>query len=146
MKRSFPYRGAEVWNELPAEIQAILKRSKFKSALKKHLIHDYEDRTKCSNTCCPDKLLCSLPKMSSMPNHVPGASHLWPTRWCPKKTMYWGSVTNDWPAGASQHSFNPRTGSWSLVAGSPVPQSIMFSSICFFFFTLFSLCNAVQTI
>jgi hypothetical protein len=29
MKCSSPYRGVEVWNELPAEIQAILKRSKF---------------------------------------------------------------------------------------------------------------------
>ena len=59
MKRSFPCRGAEVWNDLPVEIQAILKKSKFKSALKKHLIHGYEERTKCSNTRCPDINFCA---------------------------------------------------------------------------------------
>jgi hypothetical protein len=37
LKRSFPCREAEVWNELPVEIQAILKKSKLKSALKKTL-------------------------------------------------------------------------------------------------------------
>jgi hypothetical protein len=54
MKRSFPCRRAEVWNKLPVEIHAIWKKSKLKSALKKYLIHGYEERTKCSNTCCPD--------------------------------------------------------------------------------------------
>jgi hypothetical protein len=37
MKRSFPCRGAEVRNELPAEIQEILKKSKLKICTEKTL-------------------------------------------------------------------------------------------------------------
>jgi hypothetical protein len=37
-KKSFSYRGPEIWNELPAEIQNLDKKTLFKASLKKHLI------------------------------------------------------------------------------------------------------------
>jgi exonuclease III len=57
-KRSFSCRGPEIWNELPAEIQNLDKKTMFKASLKKHLISKYEDRIKCSNSHCPDINFC----------------------------------------------------------------------------------------
>jgi hypothetical protein len=58
-KRSFRARGPECWNELPAELQDIEKKSKFKIELKKHYLKNYVTKIDCSNSQCNDVHHCN---------------------------------------------------------------------------------------
>ena len=58
-RQGFRVKGPECWNELPAELQDIKKKNKFKYELKKHYLQCYKTRIDCSNSQCKDIHHCN---------------------------------------------------------------------------------------
>jgi hypothetical protein len=58
-RQSFRARRPECWNELPAELQDIGEKSKFKTELKKHYLENYKTKIDCSNSQYNDMHHCN---------------------------------------------------------------------------------------
>jgi hypothetical protein len=58
-RQSFRARRPECWNELPAELQGIEKKRKFKTELKNYYLENYKTKIDCSNSQCNDVHHCN---------------------------------------------------------------------------------------
>ena len=58
-RRGFRVKGPECWNKLPADIQNIEIKEKFRTDLKNLYLESYKNRTDCSNKSCNDTRHCN---------------------------------------------------------------------------------------